>query len=154
DPTYFFGTNTLITVQTAINAVDPSHPTTAELSNDPANPRMLAVGTPVVWTYQLNNPGLVPLTITTFTDDARTPGNPSDDFSPTYVSGDANHNNKLDPGETWLYISSPHTYQVQPGLYGNTTTVTATDPTGQPVTTRYTNWHFGTTPSIFVLKAI
>src|SRR5262249_50871133 len=102
DPNYHRGTDTLLVVQKAINAVDPLHPTVAEDANDPANPRLLAVGTNVVWTYLLTNPGTVPLTITAFRDDAGTPSNPSDDFTPRYVSGDTNNNNKLDPGETWL----------------------------------------------------
>src|SRR5205823_649496 len=65
-------------------------------------------------------------------------------------------NNKLlDPGETWLYTSfGALTYNVQPGLYGNTATVTATGSTGQKVTASDANWHFGTAPTLLVLKAL
>ena len=69
-------------------------------------PRKLAVGTNVVWTYLLTNTGTVPSTITSFKDDAGTPGITGDDFEPKYVSGDANSNHLVDPGETWLYTSS------------------------------------------------
>src|SRR5205085_1032802 len=95
-----------INIEKAINAVDPLHPTAAEDANDPTNPRLLAIGTNVVWTYLLTNPGTVPLTITSFRDDAGTPGITGDDFTPRYVSGDINSNNKLDPAETWLYTSA------------------------------------------------
>src|SRR5262249_59545317 len=116
--------------------------------------RGLPAGTSVVRLPRLACPRQVQLARPPGADGGGRPARPADDFHPTYVSGDTNPNGKLDPGETWLYTSSPHTYQVQPGLFGNTTTVTATDPNGQTVTTSYTNWHYGTTPSLFVLKAI
>src|SRR5262249_9021548 len=84
DPSYHLGTNTILRVQKDINAVDPLHPTAAEDANDPANPRQLLTGSNVVWTYLLTNPGTVPLTINSFTDDAGTPTLPGDDFHPKY----------------------------------------------------------------------
>src|SRR5262249_23897187 len=72
DPNYHFGTNTILRVQKDINAVDPLHPTAAGDANDPNNPRQLVVGTNVVWTYLLTNPGLVPLTINSVKNDATT----------------------------------------------------------------------------------
>src|SRR5262249_21747732 len=89
-----------------------------------------------------------------FTDDAGLTGGVSGTpFSPKFVSGDTNSNNKLDPGETWLYTSqNVVSYQVQGGLYGNTATATATGSTGKTVTASDVNWHFGTTPQIFVRK--
>jgi hypothetical protein len=116
---------------------------------------MVAVGSNVTWTYLLTNPGSTPLTISSFKDDAGTPGNSADDFSPKFVSGDTNNNKKLDPGETWLYTSAGVvSYQAQGGLYVNTATATATGSTGTTVTASDLNYHFGTTPGIFVLKAI
>src|SRR5262249_17631409 len=141
DPNYHRGTNTLLVVQKDINAVDPLHPTAAEDANDPTNPRMLPVGTNVVWTYLVSNPGTTPLTITSFRDDAGTPGVLGDDFTPKYVSGDANGNNKLDPGETWLFTSADVGYQVQAGLYGNVVTVSATNSFGQTVTASDPAYH-------------
>jgi hypothetical protein len=185
DPAYLFGTDTILKVQKDINAVDPLHPTTAEDANDPANPRMLLVGTPVVWTYLLTNLGIVPLTVNSLTDNAGTPTVTTDDFIPApvlvtfnshqYNIGDTNHNGLLDPGEAWLYAStgtvtvggvqypitatfvaggSVPAYTVQQGLYGNIATVTATGSTGKTVTASDSNWHFGTTPSIFVRKLV
>ena len=45
-------------------------------------------------------------------------------------------------------------YQVQAGAYGNVATATATGSTGQTVTASDANYHFGTTPSLFVRKLI
>src|SRR5262249_31147155 len=84
DPAYHRGVDTPLVVQKAVNVADPLHPTPAEDANDAANPRLLAVGTNVVWTYLLTNPGTVPLTVSSFRDDAGTPGNLGDDFTPKY----------------------------------------------------------------------
>src|SRR5262249_29009616 len=150
DPSYHRGTNTLLVVQKAINAADPLHPTAAEDANDPNNPRLLLVGTPVVWSYLLTNPGLVPLTINSFKDDGGSPGFTGDDFSPTLVSGDGN-NNILDRGETVLYKPIGVNYQVQPGLYGNVATAHATGTNGQPVTASDPTRRFAE-PTVLVLK--
>src|SRR6185369_3683019 len=97
-------------------------------------------------TYLVTNPGNVPLTVKSLTDDAGTPTSPADDFQPVYVSGDTNNNGLLDPGEAWLYTSQGVvTYSVQPGLYGNTATVTGTATTGQTATARDPSYLVGTT---------
>src|SRR5262249_37752424 len=142
-----------VNIAKAINAVDPLHPTAAEDANDATNPRLLLIGSNVVWTYLVTNPSTVSLTINSITDDAGTPTVPGDDFHPTYVSGDANNNHLLDPGETWLFTSAPHTYQVQAGLYGNVATVTATG-AGQTVSASDANYHFGTDTILRVQKDI
>ena len=54
-------------------------------------------GTPVTYTYSVTNPGDTPLTVSL-----------DDDKLPALQclvdhTGDTNSNNKLDPGETWLY---------------------------------------------------
>src|SRR5262249_30180929 len=46
-----------VRIQKSINAVDPLHPTAAEDANDPNNPRMLLIGSSVVWTYLVTNTG-------------------------------------------------------------------------------------------------
>src|SRR5262249_18614042 len=143
------------TPEKGINAAHPLHPTAAEDANDPSNPRRLLTGTSVVWTYLLTNPGTQPLTIASLQDDAGTPSVAGDDSIPQYVSGDANHNNKLDPGETWLYTSSGVvTYKVKAGLYLNTATVTATASGNQTVTASDPNYHFGTNTLLAVQVAV
>src|SRR5206468_3944983 len=101
------------------------------------------------------DPGTVPLTITSITDNAGTPSVPGDDFIPSYVSGDANKNGLLDPGETWLYTSAGVvSYQVHTGFYGNTASVTATPTGGSTVTASDPNYHFGTNTALVVQKDI
>ena len=51
----------------------------------------------------MNNVGEAPVAVTSLRDDAGTPGNPFDDFTPVYVHGDTNGDGLLDPGEVWLY---------------------------------------------------
>ena len=67
---------------------------------------VLTPGAPVTWTYVVTNPGTVPLSNVTVTDDNGTPGNAADDFLPTFTGGDTNGNGLLDPGETWTYTAS------------------------------------------------
>src|SRR5262249_12383645 len=108
DPAYSQGFVAKVHVQKAINAVDPLHPTTAEDANDPAHPVMLADGTAVTWTYLVTDLLSTPLTFVSLVDDAGTPTNPLDDFSPAPVLsggfnvGDSNHDNILEFGEAWL----------------------------------------------------
>jgi hypothetical protein len=66
----------------------------------------LPIGSNVTWTYSVTNPGDLPLSNVTLVDDNGTPGDPSDDFQPTYVSGDLNNNTLLDVGEIWMYTAS------------------------------------------------
>ena len=67
---------------------------------------MLTPGAPVTFTYVVTNPGTVPLSGVTVTDDNGTPGNAADDFLATFVGGDTNSNGLLDPGEVWTYTAS------------------------------------------------
>jgi hypothetical protein len=52
----------------------------------------------VTYTYTVTNPGMVALSNVTVTDNKVSPV--------TYVSGDTNNNNLLDPGETWIYTGT------------------------------------------------
>ncbi|MCA9071879.1 MAG: hypothetical protein KDA84_23285, partial [Planctomycetaceae bacterium] len=112
DPTYHIGNESTLFVQKAINAVDPLNPTATELAQS-APGRPLPVGTEVVWTYTVSNLGEGPIQITGLRDDAGTPLDTSDDFSPTPVLmvgtnfnlGDLDRDGLLDPNETWLYRS-------------------------------------------------
>ncbi|MCL4202701.1 MAG: FG-GAP repeat protein, partial [Pirellulaceae bacterium] len=116
DPSHYFGVNPAIQIVKLTNGRDNDAPT---------GPR-IQVGNPVTWTYQVTNPGNVPLANVVVRDDNGTPADPSDDFSPAFVGGDANGNGLLDPGETWVYSASGI---AQLGQYVNMGTVTATDDT-------------------------
>ncbi len=54
----------------------------------------------------VSNTGDAPLTVTSILGDAGTPNNTSDDFIPTYQSGDTNSNQIVDAGEHWVYAGS------------------------------------------------
>ena len=126
DPAYLLGTTPRIFVQKAINAVNPMSPTPAELAV--STPRLLPVGTPVVWTYQVTDLGDAPVKVTSVRDDNGTPGNLADDFSAVAVLqagtsfnvGDTNQNSLLDPGEVFLFtsagVSSGSTTELEPGV--------------------------------------
>src|SRR5262249_30329352 len=121
--------------------------------DDILNPRPLAAGTPVVWTYLVSNPGTTALTITSLVDDLGT-AKTTDDFSPVYVSGDLNKNKKLDPNEVWLYTSSGAINFPAPlGLYANTATATATRGT-ETVTGSDKAYLLGNQPGLIIKKAI
>jgi hypothetical protein len=101
-----------IFVQKAINALDPLNPTATELAQI-APGRPLPVGTAVVWTYKVFNLGDGPIQVNVLRDDAGTPSNPANDFSPTpvlqagfnYNLGDLDRDGLLDTNEAWLYTS-------------------------------------------------
>jgi hypothetical protein len=113
-----------------------------------SNVVQLAAGAPVTWTYLVTNTGNVsfPMANVVVTDNQ--PGvTPAPELSGGFVVGDVNHNNLLDPGETWTYtatgtavdlVANTQGYIVVPGcdpnhtgntqpVYENTGTVTITD---------------------------
>jgi hypothetical protein len=69
-------------------------------------PATVMTGQSATFTYAVTNPGDVPLSNVTVVDDNGTPGKTSDDFQPTYVSGDTNSNGLLDTTETWTYTAT------------------------------------------------
>jgi hypothetical protein len=105
--------------------------TNGQDADTPTGP-LVAVGSTVTWTYEVTNPGNVPLSNVVLRDDNGTPGDPSDDFTPTFLDGDTNNNGCLDPGETWRYTGDRH--GVVQGQYRNVATATGTDPIGQTPT--------------------
>ena len=61
------------------------------------SPTALTGSGSVTYTYTVTNPGTVALSNVSVTDNKVSPV--------TYVSGDVNHDNLLEPGETWIYTS-------------------------------------------------
>src|SRR4029079_2703357 len=102
-----------IRVQKAINALNPFAPTVEELAGSTPG-RQLPVGTSVIWTYQVFNSGTAPLAVSSIRDDAGTPANSADDFTPVPVLqtatsfniGDVDRDGLLDMTEVWLYTSA------------------------------------------------
>ncbi|MFL6036034.1 MAG: calcium-binding protein, partial [Gaiellaceae bacterium] len=139
----------LIRIKKAINAVDPLHPTPAEEADSPTGP-VLAVGSAITWTYRVTTTSSTPLTITLITDDNGTPNNAADDLTPVYMSGDANLNGKLDPGEVWLYRAIGTAVL---GRYTNIGAVKAVTTTNTTVASSDTASYLGTT-GIRIKKAV
>ncbi len=115
-----------IIVEKAVNAADPLNPTTAEDAD--TTPIELFEGEDVVWTYLVSlAPGAeTSASDVTVIDDAGTLGVSGDDFAPVRLSGDANGDDLLDPGEVWLYSSETvASHTVTLGDYVNTATARA-----------------------------
>lgn len=90
--------------------------TFASPTNQGDNIGGLAVGDPIKWIYTVTNTGNVSLTNVAVTDDNGTPGDTSDDFAATYVSGDASNDGVLDVAEAWIFEASG---LAEPGRYVN-----------------------------------
>jgi hypothetical protein len=167
DSSYYFGATSSITITKAVNAVDPLHPTRAEIAAGAPGP-VLLVGSAVTWTYLVTNTGTTSLSVLDLMDDGggcAGCGFPVEAVMTAggFYVGDTNQNGLLDPGETWLFSASGI---VQPGPYANTATVRAgvptepswpgsctSDPTVQLCAT--TTAHlYGTTPGIAVVKEL
>ena len=140
DPSNYFCYIANINVEKATNGQDADTPT---------GPNIL-VGAAVTWTYQVTTTANVPITNVVLTDDNGTPGNPGDDFSPTFTGGDTNSNSQLDAGETWTYQT---TSTAVAGQYENYASVTGDDPNSNPVTDDDPSHYFGANPDIDIEKA-
>jgi len=99
DPAHYFGGAPGIDIE---KLVSDDGGTTWDDADDPFGPFIME-GDPVTWQYVVTNTGTVPLTDVAVIDDNGTPLDDTDDFSPTYVSGDTNGNGELDTDETWIY---------------------------------------------------
>jgi uncharacterized repeat protein (TIGR01451 family) len=89
-----------------------------------ANPTMIYAGEAVVYTYEVTNPGDVPLANPAVTDDFCSPVLP-------IPGGDTNLNGLLDPGEVWTYICTDNLGQDR--LNTGTATGQPSDAGGQPL---------------------
>ena len=140
DPSHYFGFLTEIDIEKWTNGQDADTPTGPQVID----------GFAVVWDYFVTNTGNVVLIDIAVTDDNGTPGDTSDDFSPTFFGGDGNGNGKLDPGETWSFQATGAPVM---GQYGNEATVVAADPFGQTLNDTDPSHYFGIAPAIDIEKA-
>ncbi len=80
------------------------------------------------------------------TDDAGTPGDMSDDFQPTYISGD-DTDGILEDNETWLYRSDPYTItDTTPNPFTNQVTAVGNDATIGLLVEGNSRWTVGIVP--------
>jgi len=93
-------------------------------------PATANVGSTVVYTFSVTNPGDTRLHNLTLWDDLG--------GAATYLSGD-DGNGWLDLNETWVYTAAYVILRTDPNLITNTVTVTATDAVGMVVTDRDTH---------------
>ena len=82
------------------------------------------MGTPVVMTFEVTNPGNIPVLDVEVTDDRG--------LAVTFTGGDANGDNELDPDETWTYEADVG--PAIPGRFDNIGTVTGLDVLENPLT--------------------
>jgi hypothetical protein len=126
DRSHYFGyTPTGIQIEKSTNGVD---------ADDVPGP-LLAVGSPVTWTYVVTNRGNTPLSNVVVSDDRN--------VTIAGPIGDANNDGKLDPSETWTYTAHG---QAMAGQYSNLGTVTATGVLGQLVRASDPSHYFGCSP--------
>ncbi|MBT5707425.1 MAG: hypothetical protein HOI66_14000, partial [Verrucomicrobia bacterium] len=83
-------------------------------------------GDAITWIYAVTAESEIPLEVTEIVDDAGTPEDQFDDFSPLFIGGDLNGDHLLSVGETWFYLSyGVHNYEAIDGVqYTNIATVT------------------------------
>jgi hypothetical protein len=117
-----------------------------KLTNGAHDPNV-PVGSSVTWTYEVTNTGNTALSAVTVSDDAA-------GVTPVYASGDANTNDILDVGETWVYSAAGI---ATAGQYANTGSVvaTATDATGMVnvlVTSSDVDYYFGVDAQVGLTK--
>jgi autotransporter-associated beta strand protein len=127
DPSHYFGYTPMgIRVEKHTNGEDA----------DNAPGPLVAVGSPVTWTYTVTSTGNTPLSNVTVTDNR--------DVWIEGPVGDVNANRKLDPTETWTYTARGVAVA---GQYSNTGTATAVDALIRPVNASDLSHYFGYTPT-------
>ena len=122
DPSHYFGADGEIHIENLTNGEDADVPT------GPTVP----VGNPVTWTYEVTNPGNLPIRGVEVTDDRG--------VVPVFVSGDADADGDLDVNELWLYRA---TGTAAGGQYENIATATGLDILEEPVADTDPSHHIG-----------
>jgi uncharacterized repeat protein (TIGR01451 family) len=106
----------------------------------------ILAGEAISWTYTVTNAGNVALSNVSVTDSVG-------GVTPSYVSGDTNHDGKLDTNETWIYSASG---VATVGTYSNVGTAggSFTDSAGHKATPGATDGsgYFGADPEIAINK--
>ncbi len=153
DPSDHFGVVNQISVDKAVNAVDPWHPTVYEDANSAPGP-VLITGSTVTWTYLVTNQGNTPVDLAGLQDDAgngqsgprlqrrhvRSAGTPTR----TVCSIRARRGSSRPPGSSG------------PGEYTNTATASGQvlgEPVPASVTATDVAHLYGTAPGIHVVEA-
>jgi len=131
DPSHYIG---ILPDQPAINIEKLTNGVDADLPTGPE----ITVGDDVTWTYIITNPGNVPLTNITVTDNIA-------GVIPEYVSGDDNNDDILQPGESWIYEASG---EAEAGQYANIGTVTGTPPEGPNISDTDPSHYIGVTEPV------
>ncbi len=121
DFSHYVGVTAAIEVQKFTNGLDAD-----TVGSGPA----VIAGTNVTWTYVVTNRGDVPLSNVRVQDDAGTPTNPADDFFATYIGGDTNANDLLEPLEAWNFQANR---VATIGAYQNIAVATANSSAGTQV---------------------
>jgi hypothetical protein len=115
DPSHYFGALRDLDITKFVNGEDANEPPGIEI---PA-------GEPAVMTFEVTNPGNVPMLDVVVTDDQG--------LAVTFTGGDTNGDDALDPGEVWTYEAPAGT--AAPGdRFDNIGTVVARDETETSVT--------------------
>ncbi len=140
DSSHYFGVVSNITIEVATNGEDADSPTGPEIG----------IGNRVTWAYQVSTTGNVPLANVSIVDDRGTPET-ADDFSPNYLDGDTNENDRLDLGEIWIYTASGVAVALQ---HANNGTVTASDSFEERVSDSDPSHHFGVGALVHVTTKI
>lgn len=114
----------------------------------------ILTGEDVTWTYTVENNGNLELSNIVVTDDNGTPLDDTDDFHPTYVSGDTDGDSKLDTTETWIYTATLLGGAVA-GEYTNIAYVTGAWSFGGDsgtVNSNESDCYFGADPKLDIVK--
>ena len=128
DPSHYFGADGQIHIENYTNGEDADVPT------GPTVP----VGSSVTWTYEVTNPGNLPIRGVEVVDDVPAPASrrvgaivaQTGIVVPVYVSGDTDADGDLDVDELWLYRA---TGTAPGGQYENVATATGLDILEEPV---------------------
>ena len=118
------------------------------------DPALFSAPGTATYTYTVTNTGNVVLTSVVVTDDNATPGDASDDFLATYVSGDTDADNKLDLTEVWTFTATRAITQemVDAGTaITNLATASSSEATSLPEDATIS---FEQTPGIAIVKTV